>query len=96
MTGTPGQPTRLTPAGRAYLDLQRAAHAGGRDTGELLQIYALEGFLARLSASRYSDRLVLKGGLLLAAFDARRPTRDVDIAAVAIDGELQHMLRGRP
>jgi len=47
----------------------------------LHQIYALEGFLARLVVSPYANRLVLKGGVLLAALDVRRPTRDIDFQA---------------
>lgn len=72
-------PTRATVAGRAYLDLQNLARRSGRPTDELHQIYALEGFLARLAISPYADKLVLKGGVLLAAYAARRPTRDVDL-----------------
>jgi predicted nucleotidyltransferase component of viral defense system len=49
-------------------------------TDELIQLYALEGFLDRLSKSRFAENFVLKGGVLLAAFDARRPTRDIDFA----------------
>jgi len=55
-------------------------------------VYALEGFLARLSGSEYADRLVLKGGVLMAAFDARRPTRDIDLAAQAVSGEVEDVL----
>lgn len=73
------RPTRATAAGRAYLDLQNLARRSRRPTDELLQIYALEGFLARLAVSDYAGRLVLKGGVLLAAFDTRRPTRDIDL-----------------
>lgn len=41
-------------------------------------IYVLERFLARLEVSEYADRFVLKGGMLLAAWDARRaPVDDV-------------------
>jgi hypothetical protein len=29
-------------------------------------------------------RLVLKGGVLLAALDVRRPTRDIDLAGTAL------------
>jgi hypothetical protein len=57
---------RDTVAGRAYLDLQNLARRTSRPTGELLHTYALEGFLDRLSRSPLSDRLVLKGGMLLA------------------------------
>jgi predicted nucleotidyltransferase component of viral defense system len=82
------RPTRATPGGRAYLDLRRAASAAGRPTDELLQLYALEGFLDRLSGSTHAARFILKGGVLLAAFDARRPTRDVDLAAIDLANDL--------
>jgi hypothetical protein len=36
---------------------------------------------------------VLKGGVLLAAYDARRPTRDVDIHARAIAGDRDDVLQ---
>jgi hypothetical protein len=72
--------TRGTPSGDAYLDLQNQARRTRRPTQELLQLYVLEGFLARLAASAVRERFVLKGGVLLAAFGSRRPTRDVDLA----------------
>jgi hypothetical protein len=75
------RPTRDTPAGRAYLDLQNRARAEARGTQELLILYVVERWLARLSASPYADQFVLKGGMLLAAFDARRPTADADTLA---------------
>lgn len=62
--------------------LARERH--GRDTQALQVLYAIEGFLRRLSASRYRDRLVLKGAMLLAALDARRTTRDADLSAHGI------------
>ncbi|MFC3492900.1 nucleotidyl transferase AbiEii/AbiGii toxin family protein [Glycomyces rhizosphaerae] len=43
--------------GRVYLDLQNLARRDHRPTDELLQIYALEGFLARLAVSAHADRL---------------------------------------
>lgn len=64
----------------AYRKLQRRARDDGRPTDEYLTLYALERFLARLVASKYRDDFVLKGGLLLAAHDMRRPTRDIDAA----------------
>ncbi len=73
--------TRGTVAGRAYLDLQAKARRDKRATAELLQLYALEGFLGRMAASAAAKNLVLKGGVLLAAYDTRRPTRDIDLAA---------------
>jgi hypothetical protein len=41
----------------------------------------LERWLARLAVSPYADRFVLKGGMLLAVLDARRPTADADLLA---------------
>ncbi|HET7385307.1 MAG TPA: nucleotidyl transferase AbiEii/AbiGii toxin family protein [Nocardioidaceae bacterium] len=88
MTG----PTRATLAGRVYLDLQNKARRERRATDELLQLYALEGFLARLSASPHAAKLVLKGGVLLAAFGNRRPTRDIDFAAQQLSDDMDAML----
>jgi hypothetical protein len=88
----PRRPTRDTVGGRVYLELRRQARADGRDTGELLQLYALEGFLDRLTRSPYADLLVLKGGVLLAAFDTRRPTRDIDVAGIGLDGSPNDVL----
>jgi hypothetical protein len=81
------RPTRSTVGGRAYLDLRRLASAAGRPTAEFLQLYALEGFLTRLLLSQQTPSFILKGGVLLAAFDARRPTRDVDLAASGITSD---------
>lgn len=75
------RPTRDSPAGRAYLDLQNRARAEKRGMQELLTLYAVERWLARLSASPYADQFILKGGMLLAAFGARRPTADADTLA---------------
>ena len=57
---TASRPTRATVEGRAYLDLQNLARRQRRPTDELQQLYALEGFLTRLSRSPRADRLVLK------------------------------------
>lgn len=75
------RPTRATEAGRTYLDLQNLARRTGRPTEEVHQLYVLECFLDRLARSPYADRFVLKGGVLLAAYEMRRPTRDVDLRA---------------
>lgn len=78
---TPPTPSRDTPAGRAYNDLRNLARKQKRDPAEYITLYALEGFLARLAASEYAADFVLKGGVLMAAFAERRPTRDIDFAA---------------
>lgn len=85
-------PTRGTTAGAAYLDLQNQARRTHRPTQELLQLYVLEGFLARLAASDVRERFILKGGVLLAAFDTRRATGDVDLAALQVANDTATVL----
>lgn len=80
-------PTNADLAGSRYLALQRLARAQKRTTAELLQLYVLESFLRRLVRSRHDHTLVLKGGMLLAAFDLRRATRDVDVLALKTDND---------
>ncbi len=85
-------PTRASAAGRAYLDLRKLARENQRPVDELLQLYVLETFLARLTSSRFAEQLVLKGGVLLAAFDERRPTRDIDLQAQALENDTETIL----
>lgn len=85
-------PSRQTVAGQIYLDLRRLAQTTGRATDELLQLYALEGFFDRLAQSDQRAHFVLKGGVLLAAYDARRPTRDIDFAARALANDIDTMV----
>lgn len=81
-----------TPGGSAYLALRREALARQRSTEELLQLYVLEGFLSRLTTSSFRSTFVLKGGVLLAAMDSRRPTRDVDLAARDLSNDADAVL----
>ncbi len=83
------RPTKATRAGQAFLALRGEANSARRATAEYLRLYALEGFLLRLAASPHRDRFVLKGGVLLAAYDLRRPTADVDLAALATPNEVE-------
>lgn len=85
---TPPTPTRDTPAGQAYNDLRNLARRDGRDPAEYITLYALEGFLARLAVSEHAGEFVLKGGVLMAAFAARRPTRDIDFAATGFTNDI--------
>jgi hypothetical protein len=85
-------PTRASTAGRAYLDLRKLARENQRPVDKLLQLYVLEAFLARLASSRFAEQLVLKGGVLLAAFDERRPTRDIDLQAQALENDTETIL----
>jgi hypothetical protein len=47
------------------------------------QLYAMERFLHRLSRTRHADRFVLKGALLMRAWETSlfRTTRDIDLLA---------------
>ncbi len=61
----------------------------GRTTAEYLRLYALEGFLLRLANSGHASKFVLKGGVLLAAYELRRPTADVDFAGLQVSNEVE-------
>ena len=52
-------------------------------------MYVLERFLYRLSLSELRGQFILKGGMLLAAFADRRPTRDLDLLAVSIANDVE-------
>lgn len=78
---------RGTPAGDATLAIQKLARQTGGDVQELQTLYVLEALLARIAASEYRDDFVLKGGVLLAAFAARRPTKDVDLQATGMSND---------
>ncbi|MGB7718663.1 MAG: nucleotidyl transferase AbiEii/AbiGii toxin family protein [Bryobacteraceae bacterium] len=62
--------------------LLNQARSQGRPFQELLQYFATERFLYRLTKSPFADRFVLKGALLLTAWRApvARPTMDIDLA----------------
>lgn len=79
---TPASPA--TPLQDAYNDLRSLARKHNRDVAEYLTLYALEGLLARLAASGQTADFVLKGGVLMAAFATRRPTRDIDLRASSL------------
>jgi predicted nucleotidyltransferase component of viral defense system len=59
----------------------RHAHTLGVDPNLILTRYATERLLYRLSRSRYADRFILKGALLLLVWlgETIRPTRDADL-----------------
>ena len=64
--------------------LNNLARGQGRIHQELLQYYAIERFLYRLSESQFRDSFVLKGGVVFIAWriPLRRPTRDIDLAVL--------------
>jgi hypothetical protein len=61
--------------------LNNLARSQGRPHQELLQYYAIERFLYRLSESAHRNSLVLKGGVVFFAWGIplRRSTRDIDL-----------------
>ena len=87
-------PARDTTAGRVYNDLRNLARRDRRSTDEVMVEYVLERFLYRLAISPAGGRhFVLKGGLLLALFGARRMTRDIDILGQAFSGDEDEITR---
>jgi len=61
--------------------LLNASKQTNRPFNDLVTYYAIERFLYRLSQSRYADRIILKGGLMLQVWNApvTRITRDIDL-----------------
>ena len=71
--------------------LNNLAHAQGRTHQELLQYYAIERFLYRLSESVHRNSFVLKGGVVFFAWriPLRRPTRDIDLHGLTLYDVVQ-------
>jgi hypothetical protein len=84
-------------------DIYRAIQARARSdaartgkpaaTGEYLTRHALESFLFRVTQTAHADAFVLKGGILLTAYDVRRPTKDLDSEAVSASVTPAHISR---
>ncbi|MCA9675688.1 MAG: nucleotidyl transferase AbiEii/AbiGii toxin family protein, partial [Myxococcales bacterium] len=72
--------------------LMDRARKDGRPFQELLEYFAMERFLYRLSSSAHGDRFVLKGALMLRVWDApaARPTRDIDLLG-RMDNSPEHL-----
>jgi len=68
-------------AASVHRRLLNVARQANRPFNDLLQYYADERWLYRLSQSQYSERFILKGALMLLVWDTpvRRPTRDIDL-----------------
>ncbi len=77
-------------AASVHQRLLNAAKQASRPFNELLQYYAIERFLYRLSKSAYVDRFFLKGALTLFVLrtPVTRPTRDIDLLG-KIDNDLE-------
>ncbi|MGD7705444.1 nucleotidyl transferase AbiEii/AbiGii toxin family protein [Propionibacteriaceae bacterium Y2014] len=70
-----------------------AANTGtGAPTQEYLIRHTLESFLDRLTRTAHAEDFVLKGGILLAAYGVRRPTKDADANAVGTNVTTDHLI----
>ncbi|MDO5500539.1 MAG: nucleotidyl transferase AbiEii/AbiGii toxin family protein [Propionibacteriaceae bacterium] len=70
-----------------------AAKAGaGAPTQEYLIRHTPESFLDRLTRTAHAEDFVLKGGILLAAYGVRRPTKDADANAIGADVTADHLI----
>ncbi len=79
---------RTQSATRIFRQIQALARSDyGGNTNALLVVYAVEGFLRRLAASQYADKMTLKGGMLMAAMSARRMTKDADLSTVGVGND---------
>lgn len=79
---------RAQGATRIFRQMQALARSDyGGNTNALLVVYAVEGFLRRLAASRYADKMTLKSGMLMAAMSARRITKDADLSTVGVGND---------
>ena len=69
--------------------LLNRARVEKRPFQELLQFYAMERFLYRLSQSRHSECFVLKGALMLRVWESPsyRPTMDIDMLGITDNRE---------
>jgi predicted nucleotidyltransferase component of viral defense system len=76
---TKGKPANL--AASVHARLINLAEAQGRRFNDLLQLYAMERLLYRLSKSPHAPKFLLKGALLLRVWDPAtyRTTRDIDL-----------------
>jgi hypothetical protein len=74
--------------------LKNKARTTNRPFQEILQYYAMERFLYRLSRSSYCDRFILKGALMLRVWKApiARPTKDVDFLG-HVDNSITTLVR---
>lgn len=73
--------------------LLNVARRQQRPFQEVLQFYAMERFLYRLSRSAYADRFILKGALMLHVWETSqsRPTMDIDMLG-RIENEPEALL----
>lgn len=66
-----------------------------RPFNELLQYFAIERFLYRLSRSPHADKFILKGALMLRVWQAPlfRPTMDIDMLGRNTENEVEKIVK---
>jgi len=74
--------------------LNKARH-DKRPFNELLQYFAIERFLFRLSQSPHAEKFILKGALMLRAWQAPlfRPTMDIDMLGRNTRNEIENIIK---
>jgi hypothetical protein len=72
--------------------LRNMAKESSRPFNELLQHFAIERFIYRLSKSPHADRFILKGALMLSVWSdlVSRPTMDIELLG-KIDNSLEEI-----
>jgi hypothetical protein len=80
-------------AASIHQKLLNHARANDRPFNEVLQYFALERFLYRLGCSPFRQQFVLKGALMLTAWQSpyTRPTRDIDLLG-RTDNAVEHIV----
>jgi hypothetical protein len=87
----------MTDGEEIYRRIQAAARSVADKTGipaptqEYLIRHLLESFLNRLTCTVHATDFVLKGGILLAAYNVRRPTKDADANAISAHVTAEHL-----
>lgn len=88
----------MTLGDDVFRRLQSAARSAAAKTGisaptqEYLIRHTLESFLDRLTHTSHAQDFILKGGVLLAAYGVRRPTKDADANAIKADVTADHLI----
>lgn len=88
----------MTGGNDVFRRLQAAARSAATETGiraptqEYLIRHTLESFLDRLTRTSHAQDFILKGGVLLAAYGVRRPTKDADANAIRANVTADHLI----
>lgn len=89
---TSNKPTNIAASVRQRL--LNKARKDQRPFAELLQYFAMERFLYRLSQSPHAEKFVLKGALMLRAWDFPLPraTMDIDMLGRNFSNEISRVI----